>query len=353
MPERVGAFTARLKLLSAAALLAGVFAMTQYDRVSLAAPGPDGKGIFAAKCAACHQANGRGAGPFPALAGNPHVTAANTQDLIATVLNGKTGPVSVLGKSYSGAMPAWAGQFSNAEIAAVLTYIRAAWANKAPMVSEDQVAAANVPTMLSGAANYGARCVTCHRSDGQGTASIIPPLAGNPHVAAADTRELIATIVNGKVGPVTVNGITYNSRMPGWKGHLSNADIAAVATYIRLAWMNNASGVTEQQSAAAGPNVSSAVGAAIYATKCVLCHRANGRGQPDVPPLAGNSHVIANDPTEIIGTIERGGTAMPSWRGQLSDTDIAAVATYIRSAWGNKARPVSEADVVSFGIGIK
>jgi cytochrome c len=62
MPERVGAFTARLKLLSAAALLAGVFAMTQYDRVSLAAPGPDGKGIFAAKCAACHQANGRGAG---------------------------------------------------------------------------------------------------------------------------------------------------------------------------------------------------------------------------------------------------------------------------------------------------
>src|ERR1035438_7124468 len=102
MPERVGAFTARLKLLSAAALLFGVVAMTKYDRASLAAPGLDGKGVFTAKCSACHQADGRGAGPFPALAGNPHVPAANTQDLIATVVNGKIGPVSVLGKSYSG-----------------------------------------------------------------------------------------------------------------------------------------------------------------------------------------------------------------------------------------------------------
>jgi mono/diheme cytochrome c family protein len=38
---------------------------------------------------------------------------------------------------------------------------------------------------------------------------------------------------------------------------------------------------------------------------------------------------------------------MPSWKGQLSAGDIAAVATYIRSAWGNKAGPVTEADVAA------
>jgi mono/diheme cytochrome c family protein len=38
---------------------------------------------------------------------------------------------------------------------------------------------------------------------------------------------------------------------------------------------------------------------------------------------------------------------MPAWKGQLSAGDIAAVATYIRSAWGNKAPAVTEQDVAA------
>jgi cbb3-type cytochrome c oxidase subunit III len=311
-----------------------------------AAAVPDGKAIFTAKCSACHQATGLGNGPYPPLAGNPDVNSADTAALIATVLNGRSGPITILGHAYSGTMPAWRGQLANAEIAAVLTYVRSAWTNKAAAVSEDQVAAANQPIAVSGADLFVAKCATCHQANGQGT-SAYPPLAGNPDVAATDPKSMIATIVNGRSGPLVVAGTTFNGTMPTWKGQLSNADIAAIATYVRGAWSNKASGVTEQQVASAGPDVASSVGQSIYATKCVACHQATGKGGGGgmFPALASDAHVNAADPTSILTTIVHGKGLMPSWKGQLSAADIAAVATFIRSAWGNKGDPVTESMV--------
>jgi mono/diheme cytochrome c family protein len=49
----------------------------------------------------------------------------------------------------------------------------------------------------------------------------------------------------------------------------------------------------------------------------------------------------------MLTTIEHGRNIMPSWKGQLSSADIAAVATYVRSAWGNKAGAVTEAEVAA------
>jgi len=305
---------------------------------------PDGKLIFGKNCAACHQANGSGLGPFPPLAGNPDVTKADSSAIIATVLNGRTGPITVNGKQYGGNMPAWRGQLSNADIAAVLTYVRSAWGNNAPAVSVDQVAAAAAPKALSGGALFAAKCATCHQAMGQGT-DTYPPLAGNPVVAAADPKEMIGIIVNGRSGPITVNGKTFNNKMPTWKGVLTDADIAAVATFVRASWGNNAPAVTEQQVASAGKAVSSEVGASIFSQRCSLCHGSNGQGGAG-PALAGNAHVTADDPTAILKTIEDGRNMMPSWHGQLSASDIAAVATYIRSAWGNKAGAVTP-DVVN------
>ncbi len=88
-----------------------------------------------------------------------------------------------------------------------------------------------------------------------------PPLAGNPVVTAGDPSAMIAVIVNGRTGPLTVNGKTFNGQMPTWKGQLTNADIASVATYVRSSWGNNASPVTEPEVAAAGTPVSIQVGA--------------------------------------------------------------------------------------------
>lgn len=308
----------------------------------------DGKAIFASKCSACHQANGAGSGPYPPLAGNPDVTSADTANVILTVLNGRSGPIEVNGKTYGGAMPAWKDQLSNDDIAAVLTYVRSAWSNKAAVVTSEQISLARNPTALSGAQIFAAKCASCHQSGGQGT-SAYPPLVGNPHVAATDPKDMIATIVNGRSGPLAVNGTTYNGKMPTWKGQMSNADIAAVATYVRSAWGNKASGVTEQQVASAGPSVLSAVGASIYASKCSACHGASGQGGSHgaFPALAGDSLVNAADAAGMIGLIQHGRSMMPSWKGQLSPGDVAAVATFVRSAWGNKGGPVTEQDVTA------
>jgi cbb3-type cytochrome c oxidase subunit III len=243
-------------------------------------------------------------------------------------------------------MPAWRDQLSNADIAAVLTYVRSAWTNKAASITEDQVAAAAAPVAASGAGLFAAKCATCHGAGGQGTSGV-PPLDGNADVTAADTKSMIATIVNGRTGSLTVGGATFNGKMPTWKGQLSNADIAAIATFVRGAWDNKASGVTEQQVAAAGPGVASSVGQSIYAAKCTACHQATGKGGGGgiFPALANNPHVNAADPTPILTTIEHGKGVMPSWKGQLSAADIAAVVTYIRSAWGNKADVVTESMV--------
>lgn len=327
------------------AILVGGLMSVAFEKKAIGAQTPDGKAIFLLNCAVCHQPTGKGGGPYPPLAGNPDVNAVDSANVIQTVLNGRTGPITVNGKQYGGNMPSWRNQLSDAEIAAVLTYIRISWQNNAPAVSQDQVAAARAPEALSGAALFAQKCSTCHQSSGQGTV-MYPPLAGNPVVAAADPSATIGVIVNGRSGPLTVNGKTFNAQMPTWKGQLSNADIASVATYIRSAWGNAASPVSEEQVAAAGSAVSIEVGAAIFAKNCAACHGTGGAGGIG-PALAGNPRVNITNATPMLTTIVQGRNQMPSWRGQLSSSDIAAVATFVRSSWGNHVPAVTVQDVTA------
>jgi cytochrome c oxidase subunit 2 len=108
---------------------------------------------------------------------------------------------------------------------------------------------------------------------------------------------------------------------------------------------------TEKQGPAPGATAAGATvaGASIYNARCAACHRANGAGSQGgiFPALAGNTTVTAPDPKDLLATIAYGRNMMPSWKGQLPPGEIAAVATYIRSAWGNKAGPVNEIDVAS------
>ena len=191
------------------------------------------------------------------------------------------------------------------EIAAVLTYVRTAWNNSAPAVSEDQVAAARAPEALSGAALFAAKCATCHQASGQGT-DTYPPLAGNPVVTAADPSAMIAVIVNGRTGPLTVNGKTYNGQMPTWKGQLSDADIASVATYVRSAWGNNASPVTEAGSRRRRlARLSPSRSLYLCARTVRLVTGPSGDGGIG-PALAGNPHVNIANPTMMLTTIVQG-----------------------------------------------
>jgi cytochrome c oxidase subunit 2 len=82
-----------------------------------------GEKVYAANCAACHKADGTGAGPIKPLAGSAIVQDADKSKQIQIVLHGAA----------NGAMPAWK-QLSDTEIAAVITYTKNAWSNKTGQV---------------------------------------------------------------------------------------------------------------------------------------------------------------------------------------------------------------------------
>jgi len=82
-----------------------------------------GEKVYAANCAACHQANGKGAGPIKALDGSAVVLDADKSKQIAVLLNGQN----------NGAMPAWK-QLSDTDIAAVISYAKNSWSNKTGVV---------------------------------------------------------------------------------------------------------------------------------------------------------------------------------------------------------------------------
>ncbi len=99
----------------------------------------DGATVYLADCSSCHQADGQGVpGAFPPLAGNPVVTG-NPVAAIAIVKDGLDGRLVVNHVAYSGIMPNWNRQISDDQIAAVVTYIRSAWNNRAGGVTAGEV----------------------------------------------------------------------------------------------------------------------------------------------------------------------------------------------------------------------
>ena len=109
------------------------------------------------------------------------------------------------------------------------------------------------------------------------------------------------------------------------------------------------------------------LGARVF-INCAPCHQADGTGDPtkNVPPLAGSEWVLADSPNRVIrivlqgltgpvtvkGTVYNGGI-MASWRktadnpGGLSDEELAAVLSYVRNSWGNKASFITPEQVTA------
>lgn len=92
---------------------------------------------------------------------------------------------------------------------------------------------------LSGDLVYSANCASCHQASGAGIPGAFPPLdgslwvTGNPDIAAQ-------ILLHGLQGPIIVKGTSYSGVMPAM-GHLSDAELSGVLTYIRTQWSNNVS----------------------------------------------------------------------------------------------------------------
>ncbi len=95
---------------------------------------------------------------------------------------------------------------------------------------------------------YATNCVVCHKEDGTGMPGVYPPIVGSEWVQGDEGR-LIRLLLDGMVGPVVVKGETYNNAMTPFH-FLKDEEIAAVLTFVRSNFGNEAGPVTADQVAA-------------------------------------------------------------------------------------------------------
>jgi mono/diheme cytochrome c family protein len=92
-------------------------------------------------------------------------------------------------------------------------------------------------------------------------------------------------------------------------------------------------------------------GQAVFEDNCAQCHRASGEGLPATFPALNKNPFVLGDPNPVIATVLNGlkGSLgqMPAWKDKLDDQQIAAVVTYIRQAWSNRASAVTPAMVAA------
>ncbi len=105
--------------------------------------------------------------------------------------------------------------------------------------------AADEATLKRGAAVYARTCIACHQPTGKGLPPVFPSIAETP-IIAGNPELPIKFILNGLMGPITVNGTTFNSMMPPVPG-VTDQDIADVLTYVRQSFGNKANAVTPAQ----------------------------------------------------------------------------------------------------------
>ena len=151
------------------------------------------------------------------------------------------------------------------------------------------------------------------------------------------------SLASGPMKDVVENS---TSKMPA-------ADLKAIAVYLK-------------ERGAAGPPASTPLaasdprmqaGEAVFVDTCAACHMRSGAGVAHLfPKLAGNVVATQDDPASLIRIIIAGGRAaatdsvptspaMPSLGYRLTDSQVAAVVTYVRNSWGNAAAPVTEETV--------
>lgn len=134
--------------------------------------------------------------------------------------------------------------------------------------------------------------------------------------------------------------------------HLEPADLRAMAIYLKS--LPPAPGDADPREIPIATPAMLSRGGLIYEERCADCHGGQGEGRGGAyPPLAGNRAVTLPVTANLVQVVLHGGFApatagnprpfgMPPYATLLSDADVAAVLTYVRGSWGNRAAPVSE-----------
>ncbi len=189
-----------------------------------------------------------------------------------------------------------------------------------------------------------------------------PSLASAREAGVADwpVDDVVALLKTGRAPRAAVSGpmaeVVFRSTQ-----HLADADLRAMAVFLQ-ALPQDRSVVAASAGAARDASARELYGRGekLYARHCADCHGERGEGAPGAyPALAGNRAVTLDVPANIVRIVRNGGflpaTAgnprpygMPPFLHVLGDADVAAVATYIRGAWGNDAPALSLQDVLRY-----
>jgi mono/diheme cytochrome c family protein len=167
-----------------------------------------------------------------------------------------------------------------------------------------------------------------------------------------DIEDLLRTGVSARgavYGPMAE--VVYNSLQ-----YLTPEDTHAMAVYLK----SLAQGSPPGDEAPAIPSVEQSLllslGKAVYNRQCAKCHGDKGQGRgSDYPPLAGNQSIGMTSAVNAIRMVLNGGYppgtsvnpkpyGMPPFAQALSDDEVAAVVSYIRTAWGNRGSAVTARD---------
>ena len=118
----------------------------------------------------------------------------------------------------------------------------------APVAAAASASAGGVLTLrqqvAAGGALFNGTCSVCHQPNGEGLPGVFPPLAKSDFLA--DTNRAIGIVLNGKSGPVTVNGKDYNSVMPPMS-QLNDDEVAHILTYVLNSWGNSGGQISPAQ----------------------------------------------------------------------------------------------------------
>ncbi len=95
---------------------------------------------------------------------------------------------------------------------------------------------------------YATHCGACHQLSGQGLKGAFPPLAASDYLAE-DSMVVVKAALNGLSGPITVNGVDYNSVMPAMS-YLKDDEVADIVTFVLNSWGNPGGEVNAAQVAA-------------------------------------------------------------------------------------------------------
>jgi mono/diheme cytochrome c family protein len=110
--------------------------------------------------------------------------------------------------------------------------------------SENSASVSNTASAIpNGAAIFSAQCSACHQANGQGIPGAFPPLAASEWMVA-DSAIPVAIVHDGLQGKIEVAGNQYQGAMPRFGGQLSDTELAAVLSYARSQWGNDASEIS-------------------------------------------------------------------------------------------------------------